>query len=404
MKWYSPYQFSLFRLLLGVYCMVHFGLLIPYADELWSCQGVLPANSLNFTYGIFPSLLDVYDSPEFTKIFVAVLMFFSLLFTIGYRRQIVSAFLWYGWVCLFDRNNLISNPGIPFVGWILLCCIFIPSGEPLSLFTPKKTNWEFPKIIFSGAWVIMALSYTISGIDKLNSPSWRDGTAIIHLLNNPLARNLPTRDFFLSLPPAILHFLTWSILFIEIAFAPLSIWVKSRKWIWLAMIFMHLGILLIVDFADLTLGMLMIHWFTFDARWLKPSFPQAKNQMVFFDGVCGLCNSFIDMLLKEDRRDVLVFAPLQGETAKKYLPEISTTKMKTVVFFRDGVVFQQSDAVIEIGKSLGGLFKLLILLKIFPKFIRDFFYSIIADNRYKWFGKKESCRMPTKNERGKLLY
>lgn len=404
MKHYSPYQFAFFRMILGTYLIIHFAMLIPYADEIWSNKGVMADNSLNFTYGIFPSVFDLYDSPYFVKTVVSLLLFLSILFSLGFFRQTVSILLWYGWVCLFDRNNLISNPGIPFVGWILLCCAFVPSGEPLTVFPKKNEAWEFPKLLFWGAWIIMSLGYTMSGIDKLNSPSWLDGSAIIHLLNNPLARDIPTREFLLSLPATLLNTITWSILILEIIFAPLAILSITRKWIWTGVVLMHFGILLVVDFADLTFGMLMIHLFTFDSRWLQPRHNNTKVQILFFDGVCGLCNNTVDLLMKEDRNDTLRFAPLQGETAKKYLPEQKIKHLNSVVFFRDGKIFTHSNAIIETARSMGGFMKLLVILKIVPADIRDLFYNIIADKRYKWFGVKETCRMPSEKERGKLLY
>ena len=187
-------HFSFFRILFGAYLCIHLAMLIPYASEIWSSDGILPEASFNLTNGVFPNILNYFDSPLQVTLFVCILTICSIFITIGYKRALFAFILWYGWVCLFDRNNLISNPGIPFVGWLLLCCSLIPSGEGLSVSKVKK-DWKLPKILFIGAWVIMAVSYTLSGIDKFNSPSWFDGTAILHLLNNPRARDWFIRDF-----------------------------------------------------------------------------------------------------------------------------------------------------------------------------------------------------------------
>ncbi len=402
MKGYSPYQFAFFRILLGVYLTIHFVQLIPYAPEIWSHAGLLPDASLNLTYGVFPNLLNVISSPIQVQIFVGLLVLLALLFMIGFQRPFVAILLWYGWVCLFDRNNLISNPGIPYVGWILLACAVIPKGEPLSV-TKTKTEekWVFPMLLFVGAWAIMSIGYTISGIDKFYSPSWRDGSAIFHLLENPLARDWWLRELFLSFPDFIIKLMTWSTLTLEILFLPLALLTLTRKWVWLAMIFMHLGILAIVDFADLTLGMLMIHWFTFDGSWLKSK--EKHTGIVFSDGVCNLCNSFVDFLLGEDRNTSLRFASLQGETAKEKLPAPDLEKIETIIYYSDNQVYKQSDAVIQIMNSLGGVWKIGIVFKIIPKFIRDGLYSYVAKNRYKWFGEKDTCRMPTQEERERFL-
>lgn len=403
MKNYSPYQFAFFRIVLGCYLIVHFAALLPYAAEIWSNEGVMPRTDLNLTYGYFPNLLNLFDSLFFVQLFLFFLTLLSGMFLLGIRRQVVSLLLWYGWVCLFDRNNLIGNPGLPFVGWILLSCTVIPGGEPLSLWAKAKSDWEFPKLLFIGAWALMSAGYSISGFDKLNAPSWSDGSAILHLLNNPLARDWALRTFFLSFPETVLQCMTWGILLIELLFLPLAIWNKTRVWIWLLAIAMHIGILLLVDFADMTLGMLMIHWFTFDGAWLKPvKSPESKN-IVFFDGICGLCNVFVDFLLREDRSEALLYAPLQGETAKKYLPTSEVNDLKTVIFYRNGKLLTRSDAVIEIFRSMGGIWGFAVILKIIPRQVRDYFYRVVAANRIKWFGQKEICRMPTEKERGRLL-
>jgi hypothetical protein len=264
----SPKHFAWFRIVLGVYLCIHFAYLIPYSTEMFSSDGLLKDHRLNLTNGIFPNLLKVWDSPQQLQIFLSVLTLLSLLLALGIFRPVVSLLIWYGWVCLFDRNNLISNPGLPFIGWLLLVCAAVPRGEPFCLFQQRKDSWQFPIVLFWGAWIIMAHSYTLSGVDKLLAPSWQNGEAIIFLLDNPLARNWWLREFFLSFPHWLLYVMTWSILVMEIIFLPLAIFNKTRKYAWFGMVIMHFGILLIVDFADLTCGMLMIHVLTFDPLWI----------------------------------------------------------------------------------------------------------------------------------------
>ncbi len=400
MKSYSPYQFSFFRIIFGIYLAIHFIQLIPYGTELFSNVGLLAKASDNFTYGVFPNILSLFDSPGFITVFLSLMAVFSLLFLIGFQRKIMAILIWYGWACLFNRNNFISNPSIFFVGWILLATIFIPCSEPISL-GKKKENWEFPPLLFFALWLIMSVGYTISGIDKLGSPSWADGSAIIHLLENPLSRDWFFKDWMLLLPTTVLNIFTWGILACELLFLPLAIFKKTRKYAWLSMVIMHIGILMLVDFADLTIGMLMIHLISFDGRWLKPT--KEKDNLVFFDGICGLCNQFVDFLFIEDRNDVLIFTPLQGETAKKLYPNGELEKFDSIAFLQNSKLYYKSTAAIKVCITVGGIWKLAAILYIFPKFIRDFFYDFIAKNRYKWFGKKESCRMPTPEEMEKLL-
>lgn len=403
MKSHSPYHFAIFRIVLGIYLTVHFLSLIPYGSEVWSRVGIIKDATLNFTHGIFPNLLNAFDSPQLITLFLAVMAVLAVLFVLGIQRRIVALLLWYGWVCLFDRNNLIANPGLPFVGWLLLASAAIPKGEPLCLKQELREDWHMPTILFIGAWVIMSVSYSISGYDKLLAPSWRDGTAIWHLLENPLARDSWFREFLLGFPPEFFKIKTWAVLGLELLFLPLALFAQTRKWAWVAMTGMHFGILSIVDFADLTTGMLMMHIFTFDSTWLKAADPKVER-IVFFDGVCGICNSTIDFLLKEDRGDVLKFATLQGALAAERLPHLNKDHLDSIIYLRAGQEpLEKSSAIIHILRDVGGLWKLALVGLIIPKGLRDSLYSYVAKNRYKWFGKKEACRMPTEKERGKLI-
>lgn len=118
--------------------------------------------------------------------------------------------------------------------------------------------------------------------------------------------------------------------------------------------------------------------------------------VVLFDGVCNFCNYWVNFAIKRDKKNKLKFTPIQGETAKKILPQysINTNSLSSVIFIEKGKAYTQSSATLQICKHLNGGWKLFYALFIVPKFIRDFFYNIIARNRYKWFGKKESCMIP----------
>jgi len=109
--------------------------------------------------------------------------------------------------------------------------------------------------------------------------------------------------------------------------------------------------------------------------------------------------------MKRDRKKKLKFTALQGETAKQLLPQyhINPTSLSSVILIDNGRAYTQSSAAIRICKYLDGGWKLFYGLMIIPKFIRDFFYNIIARNRYKWFGKKESCMVPTPELRERFL-
>lgn len=130
-----------------------------------------------------------------------------------------------------------------------------------------------------------------------------------------------------------------------------------------------------------------------------------ETRVILFDGVCNFCNYWVNFAIKRDSKKKLRFTPLQGETAKRLLPQhnINPTSLSSVIFIDNRKAWTQSSAAIRICKHLDGGWKLFYGLIIIPKFIRDFFYNIIARNRYKWFGKKESCMVPAQDLRERFL-
>lgn len=262
-------QFAWFRIVFGSYLAVHFAHLVPWGAELFSRDGVIPRASLNPTHGILPNVLAWWDSPAFVTVFLVLLVGLSVLFALGVARQAAALLIWYGWACLFNRNVLISNPSIAYVGLLLLLTALVPSREPLRAFGNRSASADFhvPAAAYWTAWFLMAGGYTFSGIVKLASPSWVDGTAFWHIVQNPLARDGLLRDFVLRMPASGFQGLTWTALGLEVLFLPLALWRWTRPLIWFAMVLMHIGILGLVSFADLSVGMLMVHLFTVDSRW-----------------------------------------------------------------------------------------------------------------------------------------
>jgi hypothetical protein len=267
----SGRQFAFFRLAFGAYLAVHFAQLIPVGTELFSSEGTLPRAALSPLHGLVPNVLAMWDSPGVVVGFLSALFLASLFFAAGIWRRIAALFLWYGWACLFNRNPLIANPSIPYVGLLLLLTTLVPPSEAWRLFGRKSSDGGFfvPLFVLLTAWALMAVGYSYSGVVKLAAPSWIDGTALWHVLNNPLARDGVLRDAVLRLPMSVFGFMTWSALALEVLFLPLTLWRRTRPVAWAAMAAMHVGIVGVVSFADLSLGMLMLHLFTFDHAWVR---------------------------------------------------------------------------------------------------------------------------------------
>lgn len=130
---------------------------------------------------------------------------------------------------------------------------------------------------------------------------------------------------------------------------------------------------------------------------------EIPSSIVFFDGVCNLCNGFVDFLVRQDHRHVLRFASLQGKTSRDLLGPGAGEKLASVVFYQNGSRLTESAAAIQILASLGGAWRALLILRVIPSFLRDPIYRWIARNRYRWFGKRETCRLPSPEERSLFL-
>ena len=120
------------------------------------------------------------------------------------------------------------------------------------------------------------------------------------------------------------------------------------------------------------------------------------EQILLFDGICNLCNGFVFFIIKRDPAAKFKFATLQSDFGQIQLKkfDLSSVKLKTIIYLRDEKYFLKSSAVLHALKDLGGLWKLFFVFIIIPAFIRDFFYIVIASNRYKIFGKRNTCMTP----------
>ena len=125
--------------------------------------------------------------------------------------------------------------------------------------------------------------------------------------------------------------------------------------------------------------------------------------IVFFDGVCNLCQGSVRYLIKHDKKGVLKFASLQGNYAKDFVNETKIQSMQSILFFDGKMLYKKSTAVLKLSRLLGGWHQLLLLGYILPRFVRDWIYNIVAKNRYRWFGKKNQCMLPSEGFENRFL-
>jgi predicted DCC family thiol-disulfide oxidoreductase YuxK len=133
-----------------------------------------------------------------------------------------------------------------------------------------------------------------------------------------------------------------------------------------------------------------------------------SNNIIFFDGYCVLCNSTIDFLFKSDKKKRFLFSSLQSKTASTVFSNLgySTEEMSeldSLVYVRNQQIKIRSDAILSILFDLGGIYRMSAIFYLTPRFIRDFLYDQIASKRYKWFGKRATCRVPNADEKNNIL-
>ena len=128
------------------------------------------------------------------------------------------------------------------------------------------------------------------------------------------------------------------------------------------------------------------------------------NKIVLFDGVCNFCATSVQFIIKHDKTGSLKFASLQSALGQQLLTAYNMPKnLEGVVFIEDNKAYFKSAAAFRIGHYFGGFWRILNVFSILPLFLTDFGYDIIAKNRYHWFGKKDSCMIPTPEIRSRFL-
>lgn len=131
---------------------------------------------------------------------------------------------------------------------------------------------------------------------------------------------------------------------------------------------------------------------------------QPQKPIIFFDGLCHLCNGFVDYVIQRDPEARFLFASLQGKTAESLLTPDERLHLESIILLQNERKYQASTAVLKVLKELGGIHGgLAFLASLLPRSFRDIIYFWVARHRYGWFGKRELCRLPTNEEKGRLL-
>ena len=123
---------------------------------------------------------------------------------------------------------------------------------------------------------------------------------------------------------------------------------------------------------------------------------ELNDRIILFDGFCNLCNGFVNFVINRDRKSRFKFGALQSKTSDMLLNvfDKNNGKIYSVMYIENGKLYSESTAVLRICRKLNGIWPLAYIFIIIPKFFRDWIYRFVAKNRYKWFGKRDVCRVP----------
>jgi hypothetical protein len=260
----SATQFAWLRVALGCYLAAAFGAWIPHAELLLQARSLVPLPETPF-----PNALGWVPDAASLRAILAGLCAVGLVYAAGLWRRPLAIFLWYAWACLVGQVFIVMIPSDGYVGWLLLASALVPAGEGLHG-RHSPPGWCVPSELVILAWIIAAVSYTASGLDKLGSATWRHGDALGIVLASPIAR--PSGAMLVqAVPEGWWQLATWSALALECGYGVLCVFGRTRRWAWLVAVVMHVGVLAFLQLASVSFAMLIFHGFLFDPAWLPVS-------------------------------------------------------------------------------------------------------------------------------------
>jgi predicted DCC family thiol-disulfide oxidoreductase YuxK len=131
-----------------------------------------------------------------------------------------------------------------------------------------------------------------------------------------------------------------------------------------------------------------------------------NKKIILFDGVCNLCDNVVQFIIKRDKKDIFRFVALQSELGQEIIHYLGVDQSKTdsIILYEPGhAYYYKAEAALKIGSELGGFYSILRVFNVLPKSFSNWIYDYVARNRYKWYGKKNECMIPTPEMKAKFL-
>jgi hypothetical protein len=265
------------RIFTGATLAVHYAMLLPYAAATYGRGGIVPSY-LDNPVPIAASPLAALDAPWMVTAVVFSMLIASVSYAAGLFTRSSGLVLWGGAMVLFHRDQLTLNPSLAYLGLWFLAQAFLPACPSWSLdralarrrgVTFEDAPDRLPTDVARVVWIVACVGYSFSGLTKLVSPSWFRGEAISLILSSPLGRGGALGHALLALPAPLLAVLTWGVMGLELACAPVALSRRLRPYLWGALLLMHIGLVLVLDIADISVPMIAFHLLTFDPRALS---------------------------------------------------------------------------------------------------------------------------------------
>ena len=374
----GAYQFACFRFLSGVALYFFFISLNPFAPELSTPLRIGPPLS---DWGV-PNIVDHLTDLAQVRRFQLIGAITAGLMALGLFRRILAAILLYCYWASLGAITLVPTPFNGFLPWLLLVCALAPAGEALALRLRRRRrlagdDWSFPlplQVLLAAIVGLSALGHV--GFFGLLDRIW---------LGNDMAT-------------------ATELLLLGLFFVPLFLFDERRRWLfWLISVSMLIPLLLVTAGWASAAGMLAVLVLLLDSQTWFPWSNSTGKGIVFIDGSCILCHGLAEFLLRQEKSGRIKLATLQGQTASRLLPEDLRKDLQTVVLYQDGQYFTRSTAVLRLMLFLPGIWSLSILGWLIPRGLRDWVYKLVAQSRYRLFGKLETCRLPAAEDRRRIL-
>lgn len=280
----------------------------------------------------------------------------------------------------------------------LVLHVGLPSGPYGSLAGRQRPDpgggWRMTTGWLRKTWGLLALSYFGYGVILALDGGWVDGSALLRILQRPQAQGGDLAELALALPSGLWRALTWIVLAGFFLFAPLICSTKTRPWIWLWIALVHLGSMVTFDlpiFWATSVALLFAHALVFDPEWIKArSAKGVGNEVLYYDGECGLCHGAVRFVLAEDLAGRFHLAPLQSEAFLRATANFDRSALPDSVLIQtgDGAWLSKGRAVRYLLGRLGGPWRMLGgLLGLVPGWLLDFGYDGIAKVRRRIFRK-----------------